>query len=71
MQRSVTKTKRVFPKRLLTAQALGEDRHRYRAPLSKALSVQLDALNLVQCFGRQVTFPAVWATDDRDVLDDE
>ena len=50
---------------------LSEDGYRYRAPLSKTLSVQLDTLNLVQRFGGQVTFSAVWATDDRDILNNE
>jgi len=51
--------------------ALGKNSYRYSALLSKALAVQFDALNLVQRLGRQITLPAMWATDHRDVLDDE
>jgi hypothetical protein len=35
----------------LRAKALGKDCYTYWALLSKTLSVQLDAFNLVQCFG--------------------
>ena len=41
----------------LRIEALGKDSYGYWALLSKTLSVQLDAFNLVQCFSGQVTLP--------------
>ena len=33
--------------------------------------MELDALNLIERFGRQVTLATIWATDDRDILYNE
>jgi hypothetical protein len=39
--------------------------------LSKSLSVQLDALNLVQCFGSQVTLSTVGTTNNWHILNNQ
>jgi len=50
---------------------LSKNCNRYRPFCGETLPVQFDAFDLVQCFGGEVTFPAVRATDDGDILNNK